>query len=69
MSIARRYVIRTDMNKVYKFNLETNQDRVGAGGFGDVRLIKHRKSRTTFALKSVYKKKVKNKRSSANSMR
>lgn len=69
MSIARRYLIRTDMNKVYKFNLETNQDRVGAGGFGDVRLIKHRKSRITYALKSVYKKKVKNKRSSANSMR
>lgn len=69
MEVARRYVIRTDMEKVYKFNLETNSDRVGAGGFGDVRLIKHRKSRVTFALKSIYKKKVKNKRSSANSMR
>ena len=69
MSVARRYLIRMDMEKVYKFNLETNNDRVGAGGFGDVRLIRHRKSRITYALKSVYKKKVKNKRSSANSMR
>lgn len=69
MNVARRYIIRTDMDKVYKFNLETNNDRVGAGGFGDVRLIKHRKTRITYALKSVYKKKVKNKRSSANSMR
>jgi hypothetical protein len=69
MSVARRYVIRTDMDKVYKFNLETSSDRVGAGGFGDVRLIRHRKTRVTYALKSVYKKKVKNKRSSANSMR
>lgn len=69
MSVARKYVIRTDMEKVYKFNLDTNNDRVGAGGFGDVRLIKHRKSRVTYALKSIYKKKVKNKRSSANSMR
>lgn len=69
MAVGRRYVIRTDMEKVYKFSLETSSDRVGAGGFGDVRLIRHRKTRVTYALKSIYKKKVKNKRSSANSMR
>lgn len=69
MEVAKRYVIRTDMEKVYKFNLENNHDRVGSGGFGDVRLIQNRKTKATFALKSVYKKKVKNKRSSANSMR
>ena len=69
MEIARRYIIRVDMDRVYKFNLENTHDRVGAGGFGDVRMIQNRKTKMTYALKSVPKKKVKNKTSSANSMR
>jgi hypothetical protein len=67
--IARRYWIRKDMHKVYHFDLDNNNQRVGAGGFGDVRMVKHRQTKETLALKSVYKKKVKNKRSSGNSMR
>ena len=69
MEIARRYIIRSDMSKTYKFDLKDNKDRVGIGGFGDVRVVVHRSSKKTFALKTIQKRRIKNKRSSANSIR
>ena len=69
MDIARRYIIRYDMETNYRFNLTHNGDRVGTGGFGDVRLIEHRVNKTTYALKSIRKRRIKNRRSSANSIR
>ena len=67
--IAKKFWIRKDMKQVYSFDLFNRKHRIGSGGFGDVRMVKHRQTRKVFALKTVEKEKIDFKEKYDNSMR
>jgi hypothetical protein len=66
---AKKFYIRRDLQESYCYDLLNEKHQIGSGGFGDVRMIKHRKSRQVFALKTVAKSKINWKGDQDNSMR